>query len=63
VPDVDVAVMRLFALTLYPHFFFSSFGDKLEDDLAERLLTEGVPRFLARYATAAREADGSHARA
>jgi AcrR family transcriptional regulator len=61
VADVEVAVMQLFSLTLYPHFVFSSFGDKLDPDLTERLIIDGVGMFLAQYARRGR--DGSSPRA
>jgi TetR/AcrR family transcriptional regulator, mexJK operon transcriptional repressor len=55
VPDIDVAAMQLFSLTLYPHFVFSSFGEKLDADLTERLIVDGVGMFLARYARRGRD--------
>jgi TetR/AcrR family transcriptional regulator, mexJK operon transcriptional repressor len=51
VPDRDVAVIQLFALTLYPHLVYSSYGDRLEPKLAEKLITNGVDLFLSHYAT------------
>ncbi|HET6211957.1 MAG TPA: TetR/AcrR family transcriptional regulator [Micromonosporaceae bacterium] len=49
VADVEVAVLQLYALTLYPHLVYSSYGDQLDPDLAERLITKGVDMFLSYY--------------
>lgn len=49
IPDIEVATIQFFALTLYPHLVANSFGAPLGDDLAERLLADGVDMFLSRY--------------
>ncbi|MEQ4722049.1 TetR/AcrR family transcriptional regulator C-terminal domain-containing protein [Nonomuraea sp. B19D2] len=51
VPDVEVAVMQLYALTLYPHLIYSSYGMQLDPDLAEHLIVQGIDMFLAYYRT------------
>jgi TetR/AcrR family transcriptional regulator, mexJK operon transcriptional repressor len=51
VDDVEVAVIQFFGLTIYPHLIVRSFGGALPDDLADRLLTDGVDLFLSRYGT------------
>lgn len=52
VPDVEVAVIQFFSLTIYPHLIAASIGGALPPDLARRLLTDGVELFLERYRTA-----------
>lgn len=52
VPDLEVAVVQFFGLTIYPHLITGSIGSDLPPDLADRLVTEGVDTFLSRYGTA-----------
>jgi hypothetical protein len=49
IPDIEVAVVQLYALTLYPHLISGSYGALLDTDLAERLITKGVDMFLSYY--------------
>lgn len=49
IPDTQVAVIQLFALTLYPHLVFSSYGSRVDDDLSETLIASGIDMFLRRY--------------
>ncbi|WP_067472315.1 TetR/AcrR family transcriptional regulator [Actinomadura hibisca] len=49
VPDVEVAVVQFFGLTLYPHLIVSSIGTALAPELTDRLITDGVEMFLLRY--------------
>jgi TetR/AcrR family transcriptional regulator, mexJK operon transcriptional repressor len=49
IPDLEVAVIQFFGLTIYPHLIVSSFGATLRDDLADHLITDGVDMFLGRY--------------
>jgi TetR/AcrR family transcriptional regulator, mexJK operon transcriptional repressor len=49
IPDVEVAVVHLFGLTLYPHLVFSSYGAAIDDTLADHLITAGVDMFLSYY--------------
>ncbi|GAB3829712.1 TetR/AcrR family transcriptional regulator [Dactylosporangium cerinum] len=46
-PDVDVAIIQLYSLVLYPHLIHSAYGATLPDPVAERLITTGVDMFLA----------------
>jgi TetR/AcrR family transcriptional regulator, mexJK operon transcriptional repressor len=48
-PDLEVAVIQFFALTLYPCLIANSYGATLGRDLNDRLLTSGVDMFLHRY--------------
>jgi TetR/AcrR family transcriptional regulator, mexJK operon transcriptional repressor len=49
VGDTQLAVIQLFALTLYPHLVFSSYGSTIDRDLSERLIKGGVDMFLRYY--------------
>ncbi|MFJ3306966.1 TetR/AcrR family transcriptional regulator [Streptomyces sp. NPDC086549] len=50
IPDIEVAILQLYALMVYPHLVFSAHGTSLDDDLTERLITSGVDMFLGHYA-------------
>lgn len=50
IPDIDVAVLQLYSLLLYPHLVFSAYGTDIDDDLTDRLITGGVDMFLGHYA-------------
>ncbi|WP_218004804.1 TetR/AcrR family transcriptional regulator [Actinomadura macra] len=49
ITDVEVAVIQFFSLAVYPHLIVGSIGASLRQDLAERLITDGVDMFLERY--------------
>ncbi|WP_157555262.1 TetR/AcrR family transcriptional regulator [Nocardia crassostreae] len=49
IPDMEVAILQFFSLTIYPHLIVGSLGSALPPELADRLLTEGVDTFLSRY--------------
>ncbi|MCG5212923.1 TetR/AcrR family transcriptional regulator [Streptosporangium sp. KLBMP 9127] len=49
VADVEIAVIQFFSLIIYPHLIVGSFGSALRQDLADRLITDGVDLFLSRY--------------
>ncbi|MEU2180882.1 TetR/AcrR family transcriptional regulator [Streptomyces thermolilacinus] len=51
VPDVEVAVIQLYALLVFPHMVFGQYGADLDAELTERLLTSGVDMFLGAYGT------------
>ncbi|MFG3496205.1 TetR/AcrR family transcriptional regulator [Streptomyces sp. NPDC047928] len=51
VPDLEVAIIQLYALLVFPHMVFGQYGADLDDDLTDRLVTSGVDVFLARYAS------------
>jgi TetR/AcrR family transcriptional repressor of mexJK operon len=49
IADVDLAVVQLFALTLYPHLVYSSEGAAVPPELSEQLIVKGVDMFLSYY--------------
>ena len=59
VPDVDVAVIQLFSLTLYSRLVYNSYGSLIDDVLADKLITAGVDMFLNYYRPPDRRGDGS----
>ncbi len=56
VPDPDLAVIQLYALTVYPHLVRSMFGTSLGQRATEDLLTSGVDMFVSYYQAPARAA-------
>ncbi|MGW7305036.1 TetR/AcrR family transcriptional regulator [Streptomyces sp. NPDC054835] len=50
IPDLEVAVLQLYSLLVFPQLVFEQYGTELTDDLGERLLVDGVGMFLHRYA-------------
>ncbi|MGW0121260.1 TetR/AcrR family transcriptional regulator [Streptomyces sp. NPDC003327] len=50
VPDLEVAVLQLYSLLVFPQMVFEQYGTELGDGLSERLLVDGVEMFLRRYA-------------
>ena len=51
VPDIDIAVIQLFSLTLYPHLVLGSFGSSIDGETADKLIVSGIDMFLGRYGT------------
>ena len=49
IPDIEVAVIHLYGLTLYPHLVYSSYGAAIDEALADHLITTGVDMFLTYY--------------
>lgn len=49
-PDVETAVLQLYALVLYPHLVHSAYGTAIDRDTTERLIDSGVDMFLSFYA-------------
>jgi TetR/AcrR family transcriptional repressor of mexJK operon len=49
IPDMEVAVIHLYGLTLYPHLVYSSYGATIDEVLSEQLITTGVDMFLTYY--------------
>jgi AcrR family transcriptional regulator len=49
IPDLEPAIIQLYALLVFPHMVFSTYGTHVEDDLTDRLITSGVGMFLAYY--------------
>jgi TetR/AcrR family transcriptional repressor of mexJK operon len=49
-PDVETAILQLYALVLYPHLVHSAYGTTLDPVTTERLIDSGVDMFLSFYA-------------
>ncbi|MDQ0753293.1 TetR/AcrR family transcriptional repressor of mexJK operon [Streptomyces africanus] len=49
IPDLEVAIMQLYALLVFPHMVFSTYGTHIEDSLTDRLIVSGVDMFLGHY--------------
>ena len=49
IPDLDVAIIQLYSLLVFPHLVFATYGTAVADDLADRLVTGGVDMFLSSY--------------
>lgn len=49
IPDLEAAIIQLYALLVFPHMVFSTYGTHIDDDLTDRLITSGVDMFLSRY--------------
>lgn len=49
IPDLEAAIIQLYALLVFPHMVFGSYGTHIDDDLTERLVVSGVDLFLGRY--------------
>ncbi|OPG12595.1 hypothetical protein B1L11_13585 [Microbispora sp. GKU 823] len=56
-----VALTQFYALVLYPHIVHSAYGDRLDADFTEQLITTGVDMFLNHY-RAARTENPAHSR-
>ncbi|MFD0148819.1 TetR/AcrR family transcriptional regulator [Streptomyces sp. NPDC055721] len=50
IPDLEVAVLQLYSLLVFPQMVFEQYGTELAEELSERLVTDGVEMFLRRYA-------------
>ncbi|MER7692575.1 TetR/AcrR family transcriptional regulator [Streptomyces sp. NPDC097610] len=50
VPDIEVAVLQLYSLLVFPYLVFSAYGTDIDDDLTDRLITGGADMFLGHYA-------------
>jgi AcrR family transcriptional regulator len=50
IPDVELAVLQLYSLLVFPHMVFTGYGTSVDDALADRLITVGVDMFLTYYA-------------
>ncbi|KUL43554.1 TetR/AcrR family transcriptional regulator [Streptomyces regalis] len=49
IPDLQVAVIQFYGLLVFPHMVFSSYGTHIDEDLTDRLVTNGVDMFLDHY--------------
>ncbi|MEU4065974.1 TetR/AcrR family transcriptional regulator [Streptomyces wedmorensis] len=50
IPDLEVAVLQLYSLLVFPQMVFEQYGTELDEELSERLVVDGVEMFLRRYA-------------
>jgi TetR/AcrR family transcriptional regulator, mexJK operon transcriptional repressor len=50
IPDIEVAILQLYALPVCPNLAFSAYGTSIDDDLTERVISCGVDMFLGHYA-------------
>ncbi|MET9536333.1 TetR/AcrR family transcriptional regulator [Streptomyces sp. NPDC006553] len=53
IPDLEVAVLQLYSLLVFPQMVFEQHGTELGEELGERLVVDGVEMFLRRYAPTA----------
>lgn len=53
IPDLEVAIIQLYSLLLFPHLVFSTYGAEINPDLTGRLISDGVEMFLHHYAPTA----------
>lgn len=58
IPDLEAAIIQLYALLVFPHMVFGVYGTHIDDDLTDRLITSGVDMFLSHYGTQTTEAGG-----
>ncbi|MFE9437971.1 TetR/AcrR family transcriptional regulator [Streptomyces sp. NPDC006602] len=49
IPDIEVAIIQLYSLLLFPHLVFSTYGTEPSTDLTDRLIAHGVEMFLGHY--------------
>jgi TetR/AcrR family transcriptional regulator, mexJK operon transcriptional repressor len=49
IPDVELALVQLYALVLYPHFTHAAYGERIDEQRTHDLITRGVDMFLAYY--------------
>ena len=49
IPHLETAIIQLYALLVFPHVVFSTYGTHIDDDLTDRLITSGVDMFLSHY--------------
>ncbi|WP_435809609.1 TetR/AcrR family transcriptional regulator [Streptomyces iakyrus] len=49
IPDLETAIIQLYALLVFPHMVFGSYGTHIDDALTDRLITSGVDMFLDHY--------------
>ncbi|WP_328690327.1 TetR/AcrR family transcriptional regulator [Streptomyces phaeochromogenes] len=49
IPDLETAIIQLYALLVFPHMVFGSYGTQIDDDLTNRLVIGGVDMFLDHY--------------
>ncbi|GAB3433296.1 TetR/AcrR family transcriptional regulator [Flindersiella endophytica] len=52
IPDIDLALVQLYGLVLYPHFTHIAYGERINKKRTQELITSGVDMFLTYYRTA-----------
>jgi TetR/AcrR family transcriptional repressor of mexJK operon len=53
IPDIDLALIQLYALVLYPHFAHIAYGERIDEKRAHELIDHGVDMFLTYYSAKA----------
>ncbi|MEV6444225.1 TetR/AcrR family transcriptional regulator [Amycolatopsis sp. NPDC051716] len=56
IPDIELALIQLYALVLYPHFTHAAYGEQLGEERTHDLINRGVDMFLAYYSAGERSA-------
>ncbi|WP_128380056.1 TetR/AcrR family transcriptional regulator [Streptomyces cavernae] len=49
IPDLEAAIIQLYALLVFPHMVFGMYDTHIDDSLTERLVVSGVDMFLEHY--------------
>ncbi|UUU21927.1 TetR/AcrR family transcriptional regulator C-terminal domain-containing protein [Streptomyces sp. DSM 40750] len=49
IPDLEAAIVQLYALLVFPHMVFSTYGTHMDESLTDRLIVSGVDMFLGHY--------------
>ncbi|MET8145390.1 TetR/AcrR family transcriptional regulator [Sphaerisporangium sp. NPDC005288] len=49
IPHMELAIIQFYALVLYPHIVHSAYGDRLDPQFTDDLITTGVDMFLRYY--------------
>jgi AcrR family transcriptional regulator len=49
IPDLETAITQLYALLVFPHMVFSTYGTHVDESLTDRLIVSGVDMFLVYY--------------
>ncbi len=49
IPDIELALVQLYALVLYPHFAHIAYGERIDEKRADELVDRGVDMFLGYY--------------
>ncbi|MFI6722860.1 TetR/AcrR family transcriptional regulator [Streptomyces sp. R-74717] len=62
IPDLETAIIQLYALLVFPHMVFSSYGTAIDDATTDRLITSGIDMFLGHYAPGGRRPAGGDLR-
>jgi len=49
IPDIDLALIQLYSLVLYPHFTHIAYGERIDEKRTHELINRGVDMFLTYY--------------